>query len=92
MQRMVGFDSPAAGFILANAIHQSPAILRGADFVRLGIECEIAVQPTPQFLGYRFWEPIPADGAVGPAASRGSRHGTGSAYLPIERDPEWSTS
>jgi len=77
MQRMVGFDSSAAGFILANAIHQSPAILRGADFVRLGIECEIAVQPTPQFLGYRFWEPIPSDGAVG---------------LPIERDPEWSTS
>ena len=59
MQRMVGFDSSAAGFILANAIHQSPAILRGADFVRLGIECEIAVQPTPQFLGYRFWDSIP---------------------------------
>ena len=44
MQRMVGFDSPAAGFILANTIHESPAILRGADFVRLGIECEIAVR------------------------------------------------
>lgn len=44
MQRMVGFDSPAAGFILANTIHESPAILRGADFVHLGIECEIAVR------------------------------------------------
>lgn len=44
MQRMVGFDSPAAGFVLADTIYESPATLRCADFVRLGAECEIAVR------------------------------------------------
>jgi 2-keto-4-pentenoate hydratase len=44
MQRMVGFDSPAAGVVLANTIYESPATLRGADFMRLGAECEIAIR------------------------------------------------
>jgi len=44
MQRMVGFDSPAAGVVLANTICESPATLRGADFMRLGAECEIAIR------------------------------------------------
>ncbi|MGH8067669.1 MAG: 2-keto-4-pentenoate hydratase [Candidatus Entotheonellia bacterium] len=44
MQQMVGFHAPIAGAILAGTIHRSPVVLRRADYVRLGIECEIAVQ------------------------------------------------
>ena len=44
MQQMVGFQTPIAGAILAGTIHRSPVTLRRADYVRLGIECEIAVQ------------------------------------------------
>jgi 2-keto-4-pentenoate hydratase len=44
MQQMVGFHTPIAGAILAETIHSSPASLRRTDYVRLGIECEIAVQ------------------------------------------------
>jgi 2-keto-4-pentenoate hydratase len=44
MQRMVGFHAPIAGAILARTIHSSPITLRRTDYVRLGVECEIAVQ------------------------------------------------
>ncbi|HXH13808.1 MAG TPA: fumarylacetoacetate hydrolase family protein [Alphaproteobacteria bacterium] len=44
MQQMVGFHQPFAGAIMANTIHRSPVALPRADYVRLGIECEIAVQ------------------------------------------------
>lgn len=44
MQQMVGFHTPFAGAILARTIHPSPATIRRADYGRLGIECEIAVQ------------------------------------------------
>jgi 2-keto-4-pentenoate hydratase len=44
MQQMVGFHAPIAGAILADTIHPSPVTLRHTDYVRLGIECEIAVQ------------------------------------------------
>jgi 2-keto-4-pentenoate hydratase len=44
MQRLVGFHAPFAGAIMAGTIHRSPVVLRRDDYVRLGIECEIAVQ------------------------------------------------
>src|SRR4030095_3197495 len=44
MQQMVGFHTPIAGAILARIIHSSPVTLRRTDYVRLGVECEIAVQ------------------------------------------------
>ena len=44
MQQMVGFHAPLAGAILASTIHRSPVTLRGVDYVRLGVECEIAVR------------------------------------------------
>jgi len=44
MQQMVGFHAPIAGAILARTIHSSPVTLRHTDYVRLGVECEIAVQ------------------------------------------------
>lgn len=44
MQQMVGFYEPFAGAIMAGTMHRSPVALSQADYVRLGIECEIAVQ------------------------------------------------
>jgi 2-oxo-3-hexenedioate decarboxylase/2-keto-4-pentenoate hydratase len=44
MQQMVGLQTPIAGAIMGGAIHSSPVTLRRADYVRLGVECEIAVQ------------------------------------------------
>ena len=44
MQQMVGFHMPIAGVILAQTIHASPVTVRRPDYVRLGVECEIAVQ------------------------------------------------
>jgi 2-keto-4-pentenoate hydratase len=44
MQQMVGFQTPIAGAVLAGTIHSSPVALRRSDYVRLGVECEIAVQ------------------------------------------------
>jgi 2-keto-4-pentenoate hydratase len=44
MQQMVGFHTPFAGTILTRTIHQSPATVPRTDYVRLGIECEIAVR------------------------------------------------
>jgi 2-keto-4-pentenoate hydratase len=44
MQQMVGFHTPFAGIISTRTIHRSPATIRRTDYVRLGIECEIAVQ------------------------------------------------
>ena len=44
MQQMVGFHAPIAGAIMGGAILSSPVTLRRADYVRLGVECEIAVQ------------------------------------------------
>lgn len=43
MQQMVGFHEPIAGSIV-QTIHHSPCTIRSADYVHLGVECEIAVQ------------------------------------------------
>jgi len=43
MQAMVGISQPIAGAIFSLHCHQSGAVLRQSDFVRLGIEAEIAV-------------------------------------------------
>jgi 2-keto-4-pentenoate hydratase len=44
MQQMVGFHAPIAGAILATTMCSSPVTLRRTDYVRLGVESEIAVQ------------------------------------------------
>ena len=44
MQRFVGLDSPQAGVMLESTVHASPARVRAADYVRLIVEFEIAVQ------------------------------------------------
>ena len=54
MQRMVGLDEPFVGAILAKTIYHSPMTLRGSDYVRLGIECEV---------GFQLGADLPASGA-----------------------------
>ena len=44
MQNMVGFDHPCSGAIFANGVKNSPVTVDRSDYVRLGAECEIAVQ------------------------------------------------
>jgi 2-keto-4-pentenoate hydratase len=44
MQHMCGIDHPIAGVVLANRVHNSPVTVNSANFVRLGIECELAVK------------------------------------------------
>jgi 2-keto-4-pentenoate hydratase len=44
MQRFVGVDAPQAGVLLESTVHASPARVRAADYVRLIVEFEIAVQ------------------------------------------------
>ena len=43
-RKMVGFNEPVSGILAARTIHQSPCIVRRAEYVRLGFECEIAVR------------------------------------------------
>ena len=54
MQRMVGFDAPAAGAVFESGVHHSPAAVSAADFGRLGAECEVCV---------RLSADLPASGA-----------------------------
>lgn len=44
MQQMVGLDRPIAGQVLAGQVQRSPARVRGADYGRLIVEFEIAVE------------------------------------------------
>jgi 2-keto-4-pentenoate hydratase len=44
MRRFVGVDSPMAGVMFESTLHRSPARVRAADYVRLIVEFEIAVQ------------------------------------------------
>jgi 2-keto-4-pentenoate hydratase len=44
MRRFVGVDEPQAGMMLESTLHRSPARVRAADYLRLIVEFEIAVQ------------------------------------------------
>jgi 2-oxo-3-hexenedioate decarboxylase/2-keto-4-pentenoate hydratase len=44
MQQYLGIPHPCGGGILAGGIHPSGVSLRAKDFVRVGVECEIAVR------------------------------------------------
>lgn len=44
IQEMCGLDQPVGGAIFAGDIHVSPATIRLGDFVRLGIEFELALE------------------------------------------------
>jgi 2-oxo-3-hexenedioate decarboxylase/2-keto-4-pentenoate hydratase len=44
MQQYLGIPHPCGGGVFAGGVHQSGAALRADDFVRVGVECEIAVR------------------------------------------------
>ena len=44
IRRRTGVSGPCAGGMFAATIQDSPATFRGADYVRLAIECEVAVR------------------------------------------------
>jgi 2-keto-4-pentenoate hydratase len=44
MQQYLGIPHPCAGGVFAKGVHDSGAKLRASDFVRVGVECEIAVR------------------------------------------------
>ena len=44
MQRFVGVDAPQAGVMLESTVHRTPARVRAADYGRLIVEFEIAVE------------------------------------------------
>ena len=44
MQERANLSEPCAGGLLASGMRQSPARLDSSEFVRLGVECEIAVE------------------------------------------------
>ncbi|HYW62127.1 MAG TPA: fumarylacetoacetate hydrolase family protein [Bradyrhizobium sp.] len=44
MQRYLGIPHPCAGGVFAKGMHASGVRLRHADYVRVGVECEIAVR------------------------------------------------
>lgn len=44
MRHLLKVEEPFAGVIFADTVHLSPATVRAGDFVRLGIECELAVR------------------------------------------------
>jgi 2-oxo-3-hexenedioate decarboxylase/2-keto-4-pentenoate hydratase len=44
MQRYLDIPHPCGGGVFAKGVHDSGAALRASDFVRVGVECEIAVK------------------------------------------------
>jgi 2-keto-4-pentenoate hydratase len=44
MQQYLDIPHPCGGGVFANGVHDSGAALRAGDFVRVGVECEIAVR------------------------------------------------
>ncbi len=54
MRERAGVDGPCSGLILTNGVHESGVTLNRGDYLRLGIECEVAV---------RMGADLPASGA-----------------------------
>lgn len=54
MQKMTGFPEPAYGILSTNTVYFSPHVVRHAEHVRLGLECEVAL---------RLAADLPASGA-----------------------------
>jgi 2-keto-4-pentenoate hydratase len=71
MQRFVGLDTPLAGVMLESTLHRTPARVRAADYVRLIVEFELAVQLAGDLPGadapYTRDDIAPFVGAVMPA-------------------------
>jgi 2-keto-4-pentenoate hydratase len=64
MQEYLGLSGPAAGFMAVGNLHRSGAMVRFAEFVRPGVECELAVR-LARDLPPGLCTPERAAGAVG---------------------------
>src|SRR6201995_4297936 len=62
MQQYLGIPHPCGGGVFAKGVHDSGVSLRHRDFVRVGVECEIAV---------RLGSDLPASQATVTAENRG---------------------
>lgn len=82
MQDYLGIDHPCAAGLFAGSSHTNGAVLRHGDFVRVGVECEIAV---------RLVHDLPGEGAT-PDSVRGA---VGAVMAAIEivddRYVDWQT-
>src|SRR5665213_3372132 len=84
MQQYLNIPHPCGGGVFTKGIHQSGASLRARDFVRVGVECEIAVRLA------RDLEPAQAPFSAGDVAQAVE------AYLPAieivdDRYADWQT-
>ncbi|HSA80037.1 MAG TPA: fumarylacetoacetate hydrolase family protein [Geminicoccaceae bacterium] len=73
MQQFLGIGNPCAGGVFARSVHQRHGAFRHADFLRVGVECEIAV---------RLVQPLPAAGA--PYDRQGVAAAVGACMAAIE--------
>src|SRR5712675_2036155 len=62
MQQYLGIPHPCAGGVFARGVHDSGALLRADDYVRVGVECEIAVRLARDLLPGQA--PLTADSAA----------------------------
>jgi 2-keto-4-pentenoate hydratase len=64
MQALCGVDEPIAGVALASRIHAAPCTVRVADYVRLGVESEMAVRIGPSVGERAMPEDLPLSALV----------------------------
>jgi 2-oxo-3-hexenedioate decarboxylase/2-keto-4-pentenoate hydratase len=84
MQQYLNIPHPCGGGVFARGVHESGAALRAADYVRVGVECEIAVRLGADLPAAKA--PFTADGVAGAIE----------AYLPAieivdDRYEQWET-
>lgn len=64
MQKLVGVDRPCLGGIYASTLHQGQVTVKASDYVKLAVECEVAVRlgatPAPPFTRERVADCIEA--------------------------------
>src|SRR6201997_5415210 len=63
MQQYLDIPHPCGGGVFARGVHESGVRLRAADFVRVGVECEIAVRMGRDLAAGQG--PFTADGVAG---------------------------
>src|SRR6201995_3554042 len=63
MQQYLDIPHPCGGGVFARGVHESGVALRAADFVRVGVECEIAVRLSQNLASERG--PFTADSVPG---------------------------
>jgi 2-keto-4-pentenoate hydratase len=71
MQAYLGLSGPAAAFVPAGSLHANGAVLRFADFVQVGVECEVGLR-------------LAADLPVAPCTREAAAAAVGEVFAAIE--------